>query len=143
MLVVAILAFTPPATRRDFTAGTPITSRDFAAGTPVTRREFAASSFAAFAASVSSAAVAEDSVQVTVLTTGDTSTPLPQRAQKAVVDYTLWIDGFEQKQIDTSKGTAFPPRLPSPFKFGVGVGEVIPGYASVLTRTRTRVLLRL
>jgi len=36
--------------------------------------------------------------------------------------------GFEGKQIDTSKGTAFPPRLPSPFKFNVGVGQVIPGW---------------
>ena len=40
--------------------------------------------------------------------------PLPQRAQQAVVDYTLWIEKFEGKQIATSKGTTFPPKLPSP-----------------------------
>ena len=63
-----------------------------------------------------------------VQTTGDTSSPLPQRSQTAVVDYTLWVNGFEGKQIDTSKGTAFPPRLPQQFKFQVGVGQVIPGW---------------
>ena len=64
----------------------------------------------------------------TILAAGDKSSPLPQRAQTAVVDYTLWIKEFEGQQIDTSKGTAFPPRLPSPFKFQVGVGQVIKGW---------------
>jgi len=46
-----------------------------------------------------------------------------------VVDYTLWIGGFEGKLIDTSKGKLLPiPRPPSPFAFNVGVGEVIPGW---------------
>ena len=68
------------------------------------------------------------SIVTTILEAGDTSSPLPQRAQTAVVDYTLWIDGFERKQIDSSLGAAFPPKLPSPFKFQVGVGQVIPGW---------------
>lgn len=67
-------------------------------------------------------------IEIEVLKRGDSSSPLPQRAQKAVVDYTLWIDGFERKQIDSSKGSAFPPKIPSPFTFNVGVGEVIPGW---------------
>lgn len=71
---------------------------------------------------------ADDGIVTTVLAAGDQSSPLPQRAQTCVVDYTLWIDGFEQRQIDTSKGTAFPPRLPQPFKFQVGVGSVIKGW---------------
>jgi len=71
---------------------------------------------------------AADEIVSTVLAAGDLASPLPQRAQTALVDYTLWIGGFEGKQIDTSKGTALPPRLPQPFKFAVGVGEVIPGW---------------
>lgn len=53
---------------------------------------------------------------------------MAQRAQTAIVDYTLWINDFEAKQIDTSKGGGFPPKLPSPFKFNVGVGQVIKGW---------------
>lgn len=71
---------------------------------------------------------ASDELSYTILQEGDTSSPLPQRGQPCVVDYTLWIDKFEGKQIDTSKGTALPPKLPSPFKFSVGVGQVIPGW---------------
>ena len=73
-------------------------------------------------------AVASDELTYTILDEGDTTSPLPQRGQTAIVDYTLWIGDFEGKQIDTSKGTALPPRLPSPFKFNVGVGAVIPGW---------------
>ena len=69
-----------------------------------------------------------DEIVSTILSAGNTDSPPPQRAQKAVVDYTLWINAFEGKQIDSSKGSAFPPRLPSPFVFSVGVGEVIPGW---------------
>jgi len=45
-----------------------------------------------------------------------------------VVDYSLWLNDFEGKLIDTSKGSAFPPKIPSPFSFGVGVSQVIPGW---------------
>jgi len=72
---------------------------------------------------------ASDEIVSTTLAAGDQSSPTPARAQKAVVDYTLWINDFEAKQIDTSKGTLLPiPRPPSPFVFSVGVGEVIPGW---------------
>ena len=70
-------------------------------------------------------ALEQDGMTYEVLQAGDTSSPLPQRAQQAVVDYTLWIEKFEGKQIDTSKGTTFPPKLPSPFTFAVGVGSVV------------------
>lgn len=66
---------------------------------------------------------ADDGIVTTMLASGDTSSPTPQRAQKAVVDYTLWIEKFEGKQIDSSKGL-----LKGPFTFTVGVGEVIPGW---------------
>ena len=99
-----------------------------AASHSMTRREL--SSCAALAAlTVGTAASAADAIIVTTLAEGDTSSPTPQRAQKAVVDYTLWINGFEEKMIDTSKGKLLPiPRPPSPFVFSVGVGEVIPGW---------------
>ena len=66
-----------------------------------------------------------DSAEIisTILVNGDESSPLPQRAQKAVIDYTLWINDFGGKQIDSSKGI-----LGKPFTFSVGVGEVIPGW---------------
>ena len=73
-------------------------------------------------------ALEQDGMTYEILQAGDTSSPLPQRAQQAVVDYTLWIEKFEGKQIDTSKGTTFPPKLPSPFTFAVGVGSVIKGW---------------
>lgn len=79
------------------------------------------------------AAASDETVVTTVLKEGDPSSPTPQRAQKAVVDYTLWINDFEGQQIDTSRGTLFPiPRPPSPFAFNVGVGEVIPGWDRVV-----------
>lgn len=68
-------------------------------------------------------AFADDGIKVTILEAGDTTSALPQRAQKCVVDYTLWVDGFEKKQIDSSKGFG-----KSAFKFDVGVGQVIPGW---------------
>ena len=72
---------------------------------------------------------ASDEIISTVLVPGDTSSPLPARAQRVVVDYTLWLNDFEGKQIDTSKGTLLPfPRPPSPFSFSLGVGEVVPGW---------------
>ena len=37
------------------------------------------------------------------------------------VDYTLWIDGFEKKQIDSTGGSVFPLKAPKPFEFTVGV----------------------
>ena len=66
----------------------------------------------------------------------DPSSPTPQRSQRVAVDYTLWVGGFEQKQIDTSKGSALPPRLPAPFLFNVGVGEVIPGWDRTVKQMR-------
>ncbi len=69
-----------------------------------------------------------DSISSTVLVEGDKSSPLPQRAQKVVVDYSLWLNDFEGKLIDSSKGSTFPPKLPSPFSFTVGVGAVIKGW---------------
>ena len=58
-----------------------------------------------------SPAVAADSIATTVLASGDASSPLPQRGQTAVVDYTLWINDFGGKEIDSSKGSVLPPRL--------------------------------
>ena len=58
----------------------------------------------------------------------DPTSAVPARGQKVAVDYSLWLNSFEGKLIDSSKGSAFPPRLPSPFVFSVGVGEVIPGW---------------
>jgi hypothetical protein len=69
-----------------------------------------------------------DEIAVTILEPGDTSSALPQRVQTVVVDYTLWINDFGGKEIDSSKGSVLPPRLPSPFKFQVGVGQVIAGW---------------
>ena len=88
------------------------------------RREFAC----AAAAAIALPAYAGDEIVSTILDKGDASSPLPQRGQSAVVDYTLWINDFGGKQIDTSLGTALPPRLPQPFKFQVGVGQVIKGW---------------
>ena len=73
--------------------------------------------------------LASEEIVSTVLVPGDQSSPTPARAQKAVVDYTLWLNDFDGKQIDTSRGTLLPfPRPPSPFSFSVGVGEVVPGW---------------
>ena len=47
-------------------------------------------------------AAAEEKIVSTVVVAGDPSSPLPQRAQTAVVDYTLWINDFDGQQIDTS-----------------------------------------
>ena len=83
------------------------------------------------------AAYAAEEITFEVLTPPtDPSSPTPERAQKVSVDYTLWIDGFEKKQIDSSKGSAFPPRLPAPFTFSVGVGEVIPGWDRTVKQMR-------
>ena len=80
---------------------------------------------------------ATDGITQTVLTAPtDPSSPTPLRAQKVSVDYTLWVGGFEQKQIDTSKGSAIPPKLPQPFTFMVGVGQVIPGWDRVVKEMR-------
>tara|TARA_B110001452_G_scaffold255917_1_gene248781 strand:- start:551 stop:1099 length:549 start_codon:yes stop_codon:yes gene_type:complete len=83
-------------------------------------------------------AIAADELSYTVVTPPtDPSSPTPQRAQRVVVDYTLWLDAFNgKKQIDTSKGSAIPPKLPSPFSFMVGVGEVIPGWDRTLRQMR-------
>ena len=102
---------------------------------PVTRRALLATAAAPLL--TASAAGADDSISYEVLTPPtDPSSPTPQRAQKVSVDYTLWIDGFEKKQIDTSKGQAFPPRLPAPFVFSVGVSEVIPGWDKCVKQMR-------
>ena len=49
----------------------------------------------------------------------------PQRGQKVYVDYTLWLDGFGGKQVDSS-GSTFPPR--PAFSFAAGTGGVIKGW---------------
>jgi len=64
-----------------------------------------------------------DEMAVTILEPGDVSSPTPQRTQTAVVDYTLWTGDFGVKQVDSSKGF-----LKGPFKFVVGVGQVISGW---------------
>jgi FKBP-type peptidyl-prolyl cis-trans isomerase len=75
-----------------------------------------------------SSASEDEGIAVEILERGDPASPTPQRAQTVVVDYTLWVGGFEKKLVDSSKGSALPPKLPSPFKFNVGVGQVIPGW---------------
>ena len=82
------------------------------------------------------AAAETPEIVTTILVKGDESLPTAQRAQTAVVDYTLWINDFEGKQIDSSKGSTFPPKLPSPFKFNVGVGQVIPGWDRTVREMR-------
>ena len=62
--------------------------------------------------------LADEGILTTVLDAGDATSPLAQRAQTAVVDYTLWIDSFGGKQIDSKRG----------FEFRVGVGQVIRGW---------------
>ena len=75
---------------------------------------------------------APDEIVSTVLIEGDPTSPTPARAQKAVVDYTLWINDFEGKQIDTSKGKLLPiPRPPSPFVFSVVCQALTPNRASL------------
>lgn len=60
---------------------------------------------------------------------GDATSPVPQRGQRVVVDYTGWLGGFEGKEFDSTKGKLLPiPKPPSPFAFAVGVGEVIKGW---------------
>ena len=54
----------------------------------------------------------------TTLEEGNASSPFAERAQIAVVDYTLWLDGFDRKFVDGSTN----------FKFAVGVGQVIRGW---------------
>ena len=71
-----------------------------------------------------------DGLEYTVLTPPtDARSPTPARGQRVAIDYTLWLDGFGAgRVIDTSRGSAFPPKLPAPFVFAVDAGEVIPGW---------------
>ena len=66
----------------------------------------------------------------------DPTSPLPERGQKVAVDYSLWLVDFGGKLVDSSKGSAFPPKLPSPFVFSVGVGAVIPGWDKAVKTMR-------
>jgi hypothetical protein len=79
-----------------------------------------------------------DGLEYKVLTPpSDPGSPTPTRGQRVAIDYTLWLDGFGTgKVIDTSKGSAFPPKLPAPFIFAVGVGEVIPGWDKTVRTMR-------
>ena len=87
-----------------------------------------AGAFAALRLAGCGRATAAAELTYEVLAPGDQSSPVPARGQKVAVDYTLWLNSFDGKVIDSSKGSAFPPRLPSPFVFSAGVGEVIPGW---------------
>ena len=66
----------------------------------------------------------------------DPASPVPERGQKVAVDYSLWLVDFGGKLVDSSKGSAFPPKLPSPFVFSVGVGAVIPGWDKAVRTMR-------
>ena len=62
--------------------------------------------------------------EITRAAPADAESPL--RAQRVFVDYTLWLDGFEGKKIDSSKG---PLGVGSGgFGFRVGAGEAVPGW---------------
>ena len=87
-----------------------------------------AGAFAALRLAGCGRATAAAELTYEVLAPGDQSSPVPARGQKVAVDYTLWLNSFDGKVVDSSKGSAFPPRLPSPFVFSAGVGEVIPGW---------------
>ena len=66
----------------------------------------------------------------------DPASSVPERGQKVAVDYSLWLVDFGGKLVDSSKGSAFPPKLPSPFVFSVGVGAVIPGWDKAVRTMR-------
>ena len=51
----------------------------------------------------------------------------PVRAQKVYTKYTLWVGGFEEKQVDSNTGF-----LGRPLGVNVGVGQVIKGWDLVL-----------
>jgi hypothetical protein len=96
-----------------------------------TRRMFLATTPALVFATLPKIALGVDGISVEVLNEG--SGPTPQRTQTAKVDYTLWVNGFEKagKQVDSSKGL-----LKGPFKFVVGVGQVIPGWDRTVAEMR-------
>ena len=72
-----------------------------------------AGAFAALRLAGCGRATAAAELTYEVLAPGDQSSPVPARGQKVAVDYTLWLNSFDGKVIDSSKGSAFPPRLPS------------------------------
>lgn len=67
---------------------------------------------------------ADDQILSTVVEAGDAASPLAERGQTAVVDYTLWIGDFGGKRIDGNGG----------FKFRVGVGQVIAGWDQTVSQ---------
>ena len=77
-----------------------------------------------------------DLIYTVVTPPTDPSSPVPERGQKVSVDYSLWLGDFDGKLVDSSKGSAFPPKLPSPFVFNVGVGSVIPGWDKAVRTMR-------
>ena len=77
-----------------------------------------------------------DLIYTVVTPPTDPSSPVPERGQKVSVDYSLWLGDFGGKLVDSSKGSAFPPKLPSPFVFNVGVGSVIPGWDKAVRTMR-------
>jgi len=112
----------------------------------LTRRAAVATTAAAFAfRALPVRAEDGDGIVSFTLTEASPSAAGPQRGQRAVVDYTLWVGVDEAawpaaveggKQIDSSKGSLFPPRPPSAFQFNVGVGEVIPGWDRTVGQMR-------
>ena len=84
---------------------------------------------AALAATCAPAASAADELTYEITVPGDASSAVPQRGQRVVVDYTGWLNAFDGKEFDSTKGKLLPiPKPPSPFSFAVGVGEVIKGW---------------
>jgi len=60
----------------------------------------------------------ESEIAVSIVEDGDLSSPLAQKGQTAVVDYTLWLNGFGGQRVDGNRG----------FAFKLGVGQVIKGW---------------
>jgi len=77
-------------------------------------------------AAVPRALALESDIAVTIVEAGDLSSPLAQKGQTAVVDYTLWLNGFGGQRVDGNRG----------FAFKVGVGQVIKGWDQTVGEMR-------
>ena len=96
------------------------------AGRLVSRRAATAALGAAVALRGPLPTRAADEITSEIIKAAPADAKSPQRAQRVFVDYTLWVDGFEGKKIDSSKGLIGISGGGFPFR--VGVGEVIPGW---------------